>query len=62
VWIFWQNSKIFKKIGGESWKHNVAYFEGYANIRAYKLDNPLYPTEVIMLDKIEHSNINRKYQ
>jgi hypothetical protein len=49
-----------QKIGGESWKHNVPYFEGYANIRAYKLDNPLYPLKVIMLDKIKYTDKNRK--
>jgi hypothetical protein len=43
-----------------SWKNDVPFFEGYAKIRAYKLDNPLYPPEVIMLDKIEHSDKNRR--
>jgi hypothetical protein len=63
LWKKQQRAKalyVLSMIDYISWKHDVPYFEGYANIRAYKLDNPLYPTEVIMLDKIEHSDINRK--
>jgi hypothetical protein len=42
-----------------SWKNDVPLFEGYSQIRKCKLENILYPAEVIMMDKIEHTHKNR---
>jgi hypothetical protein len=42
-----------------SWKNDVPLFDGYAHIRKCKLENILYPSEVILMDKIEHTHKNR---
>ena len=43
-----------------SWKNGVPLFEEYEQIRKCKLDNILYPSAIILLDRIEQSDKNRK--
>lgn len=43
-----------------SWKNKVPFYNGFNELRSYKLKNTLYPAEVIILDKISHSDVNRK--
>lgn len=42
-----------------SWKNDVPFFEEYEWMRKCKLKNELYPSAIVMLDKIEQSNKNR---
>lgn len=65
VMVLWNNHEYDKSlytlamIDYISWKNGVALYEGYAKIRACKLEKMIYPEGIILLDKIEHSHINR---
>ena len=43
-----------------SWKNKVPFYNGFNELRSYKLKNTLYPAEVIILDKIDNSNRNKR--
>lgn len=43
-----------------SWKNKVPFFPDFEPLRSCKLNELLFPAEVIMMDKIEHSDTNRK--
>ena len=66
VMILWDNKEYVKAlymlamIDYISWKNEVPLFQDYISIRSYKLEKPLFPSEVIMLDKIENSNKNKE--
>ena len=65
VMVLWNNHEYDKAlytlamIDYISWKNGVMLYEGYAKIRACKLEKILYPEGIILLDKIEHSHKNR---
>lgn len=65
VMVLWNRNEYAKAlyalamIDYISWKNHVPFFDGFAELRTYKLDKTLYPLEVVMLDKIEHSHTNR---
>lgn len=65
VMVLWNNHEYDKAlytlamIDYITWKNGIALYEGYAKIRACKLEKILYPGGVILLDKIEHSHKNR---
>ena len=64
VMVLWNNHEYDKAlytlamIDYISWKNGVTLYEGYAKIRACKLEKILYPEGIILLDKIEHSHKN----
>ena len=65
VMILWNRNEYAKAlyalamIDYISWKNSVPFFDGFAELRAYKLEKTLYPLEVLLMDKIEHSHKNR---
>lgn len=42
-----------------SWKNDVPLFEEYESMRKRKLEDMLYPSAIVMMDRIEQSNKNR---
>lgn len=42
-----------------SWKNDVPFFEEYEPMRKRKLEDILYPSAIVMLDRMEQSNRNR---
>lgn len=66
VMILWNNKEYAKAlymlamIDYVSWKNKVPLFQDYAKIRACKLEEILFPAEVVMMDKIENSYRNRE--
>lgn len=42
-----------------SWKNDVPLFEEYEQMRKCKLENIIYPSAIVMLDRIEQSSRNR---
>lgn len=65
VMVFWNRNEYAKAlyalamIDYISWKNHVPFFDGFARLRTYQLEKPLYPLEVVMMDKLEHSHKNR---
>ena len=66
ITVLWNREKyakalyILAMVDYVSWKNDVPLFSDYEQIRASKLKAPLFPAEVIMLDKIEESYNNRR--
>lgn len=66
VMVLWNNKEYAKAlymlamIDYVSWKNEVPLFQDYAQIRECKLENTLFPAEVVMMDKIENSHKNRE--
>ena len=42
-----------------SWKNGVPLFDEYEQMRKCKLEDTLYPSAIVMMDRIERSNRNR---
>lgn len=65
VVYFWNKKEYAKSlyvlaiIDYISWKNDVPLFEEYEQIRKRKLEDILYPSEIVMMDRIEQSNRNR---
>lgn len=62
----WQKKKcayalyVLAMVDYISWKNKVPFYNGFNELRSYKLKNILYPTEVIILDKIDNSDRNKR--
>ena len=65
VMVLWNRNEYAKAlyalamIDYISWKNHVPFFDGFTRLRTYKLEKTLYPLEVVMMDKMEHSHKNR---
>lgn len=62
----WQKKKyayalyVLSMVDYISWKNKVPFYNGFNELRSCKLKNTLYPAEVIMLDKIDNSDRNKR--
>jgi hypothetical protein len=43
-----------------AWKNNVPPFDGYDELRQYKLEKTVYPSGIVMMDRLEKTDKNKR--